>query len=97
MTISDKHHEYAQKVTKTLEKVGIRVHSDLRNEKIGFKIRGHTIARVPYQIIIGDAEVDQVLISVRAAADSQTVVMTLEAFTAQLMAKTTQISTNGGK
>src|SRR5690625_5881625 len=56
LTITDNQAEYAQKVQKTLADKGFRVISDLRNEKIGFKIREHTIQRIPYLLVIGDKE-----------------------------------------
>ena len=54
-----------QKVTEKLQKHGIRAKSDLRNEKIGFKIREHTIRRVPYMLVVGDQEVEAGEVAVR--------------------------------
>lgn len=51
MGITDKHAEYVQKVEKTLLNSGLRVKSDLRNEKIGFKIREHTLQKIPYLLV----------------------------------------------
>jgi threonyl-tRNA synthetase len=65
MNITDKHAEYATQVMLGLEKQGIRVKLDLRNEKIGFKIRDHSMQRVPYQVIIGDKEIEDQGITVR--------------------------------
>jgi threonyl-tRNA synthetase len=65
MNITDKHAEYATQVMLDLEKQGIRVKLDLRNEKIGFKIREHSMKRVPYQVIIGDKELEDQSITVR--------------------------------
>ncbi|GAB6141476.1 threonine--tRNA ligase [Methylosoma difficile] len=65
MTIADRHAEYAKEVLGTFETQGIRVKIDLRNEKIGFKIREHSMLRVPYLLIIGDKELEQRTITVR--------------------------------
>ncbi|WNO07841.1 threonine--tRNA ligase [Teredinibacter sp. KSP-S5-2] len=66
LNITDNQAEYAQKVEKTLKNKGFRVVSDLRNEKIGFKIREHTIQKVPYLLVVGDKEVENGTIAVRA-------------------------------
>ncbi len=58
MVIADRHADYAHQVLKTLESQGVRVKIDLRNEKIGFKIREHSMQRVPYLVIIGDKELE---------------------------------------
>lgn len=65
LTITEKQHEYATKVDAILQKAGIRSNLDLRNEKIGFKIREHTLQKVPYLLIIGDKEVDQDCVTLR--------------------------------
>jgi threonyl-tRNA synthetase len=65
LTISEKQHDYAAKISQILQKKGIRTHFDLRNEKIGFKIREHTLQKVPYLLIIGDKEVEQNLVTLR--------------------------------
>lgn len=66
MPISEKHHDYVQKVCKYLQNLGFRVQFDLRNEKIGFKIREHTLQKIPYLIILGDQECQQEQITVRS-------------------------------
>ena len=65
LIIADRHADYAKEVTQTLEKLGVRVKIDLRNEKIGFKIREHSIQRVPYLLIIGDKELEDQRVTVR--------------------------------
>ena len=80
LPISDKHHEYAQKVNKDLQNLGFRVQFDLRNEKIGFKIREHTLQKIPYLIILGDQESQQGLVTVRSLDGSDLGAMTLERF-----------------
>jgi threonyl-tRNA synthetase len=65
LNITDNQAEYIQQVTKILAKSGIRVQSDLRNEKIGFKIREHTLQKVPYLLVAGDKEVASNAVAVR--------------------------------
>jgi threonyl-tRNA synthetase len=65
LTLADRHADYGLEVLKTLENQGIRAKIDLRNEKIGFKIREHSMQRVPYIIIIGDKELEDKVITVR--------------------------------
>ncbi len=66
MNIASRHEEYAEQVRQKLEKQGYRVKIDLRNEKIGFKIREHSMQRVPYLLIIGDKELENQTIAVRS-------------------------------
>ncbi|MCU7938674.1 MAG: threonine--tRNA ligase [gamma proteobacterium symbiont of Bathyaustriella thionipta] len=65
MGITDKQADYVNDFVKTLQKAGLRVESDLRNEKIGFKIREHTLARIPYILVVGDREIENNTIAVR--------------------------------
>ena len=65
INITDSQAEYAQEVTKSLQNNGFRVICDLRNEKIGFKIRGHSMQRVPYILVVGDKEKESRTVSVR--------------------------------
>jgi len=65
LNISEKQEKYAHQIEKTLKKQGFRVESDLRNEKIGFKIREHTLQRIPYLLVAGDREVETETVSVR--------------------------------
>lgn len=66
MNIASRHEEYAEQIRENLEKQGYRVKIDLRNEKIGFKIREHSMQRVPYLLIIGDKELEDQTIAVRS-------------------------------
>ncbi len=66
MNIASRHEEYAEEVGAELEKQGYRVKIDLRNEKIGFKIREHSMQRIPYLLIIGDKELENQTIAVRS-------------------------------
>jgi threonyl-tRNA synthetase len=65
LTIADRHHEHGQKVIDFLKKHDFRASIDLRNEKIGFKIREHTLHKVPYLVVIGDREVEERCVSLR--------------------------------
>ena len=65
LNITDHQADYAAEITKNLQKDGFRVNLDLRNEKIGFKIREHSIMRVPYLLVVGDREVEQNTVAVR--------------------------------
>tara|TARA_B110000503_G_scaffold44227_1_gene72241 strand:+ start:2202 stop:4172 length:1971 start_codon:yes stop_codon:yes gene_type:complete len=65
MNITDAQGEYAQEVTKSLQNKGFRVICDLRNEKIGFKIRGHSIQRVPYLLVVGEKEKESRTVAIR--------------------------------
>ncbi|WP_367155365.1 threonine--tRNA ligase [Methylomonas sp. HYX-M1] len=65
LNITDKHSEYAQQIRLELEKQGFRAKIDLRNEKIGYKIREHSMQRVPYLLIIGDKELENQTVAVR--------------------------------
>ena len=84
LNITDKQSEYAQKVEDSLKNKGFRVVSDLRNEKIGFKIREHTIQKVPYLLVVGDKEVESQTVAVRARRGEDLGSMDLDAFLAHL-------------
>ncbi len=86
MNITDNQADYVRTVEKALREQGIRVIPDLRNEKIGFKIREHTIQRVPYLLVIGDKEVENQSLAVRTRDGQDLGVMTLEAFIEHLTA-----------
>jgi threonyl-tRNA synthetase len=66
MNITDKQAPYVEKVGKMLKNQGIRAICDLRNEKVGFKIREHTLQRIPYMLVVGDREVDEECVAVRS-------------------------------
>ncbi|MDD0823254.1 threonine--tRNA ligase [Mannheimia sp. AT1] len=65
MNITDSQADYVQQVVKQLSDAGIRVKADLRNEKVGFKVREHTLRRVPYMLVCGDKEIAEGKVSVR--------------------------------
>lgn len=77
MGITDKHAGYVQQLTAKLKAAGIRVVDDLRNEKVGFKIREHTLERVPYLLVAGDREMETESIAVRTREGADLGVMTV--------------------
>ena len=78
INITDSQAEYAQEVTKSLQNNGFRVICDLRNEKIGFKIRGHSMQRVPYILVVGDKEKESRTVAVRTRDGEDLGSMSLE-------------------
>jgi threonyl-tRNA synthetase len=78
LNISRGQAEYVEKVTRELKRCGFRVIQDLRNEKITYKIREHSLQKLPYQIIVGDAEVNANLVSVRIRGGEDLGQMSLE-------------------
>ncbi|HHT7764342.1 threonine--tRNA ligase [Pasteurella multocida] len=80
MNITDSQSDYVQKVVKTLSDAGLRVKSDLRNEKIGFKIREHTLRRVPYMLVCGDKEIEAGKVAVRTRKGADLGTFTIEEF-----------------
>jgi len=82
--ITDRQDAYVKQITETLKNQGFRVEFDLRNEKVGFKIREHTLQRVPYLLVAGDKEVAANLISVRTRSGKDLGTMTAETFTERL-------------
>lgn len=80
MNITDKQANFAQNVVDYLNKAGFRAIADLRNEKIGFKIRERTLAKIPYLLVVGDKEVEAQSVAVRTRDGKDLGVMTLEAF-----------------
>jgi threonyl-tRNA synthetase len=78
INITDSQAEYAKKVTQTMQNEGFRVNSDLRNEKIGFKIRGHSMQRVPYLLVVGDKEIENGTVAVRTRDGEDLGSMTIE-------------------
>jgi threonyl-tRNA synthetase len=87
MDITDRQAEYAEKTAEILQQQGFRVKTDLRNEKIGFKIREHTLARVPYLLVVGDREMEDSSVAVRTCGGEDLGSMTLEELTTKLNAE----------
>ena len=84
LSITDRQDEYVRRITETLKNQGFRVESDLRNEKVGFKIREHTLRRVPYLLVAGDKEVAANLLSVRTRSGKDLGTMVPETFAERL-------------
>ena len=84
MNITDRQDDYARKVADFLKNQGLRVETDLRNEKIGFKIREHTLQRVPYLLVAGDKEVAAELLSVRTRSGKDLGQMSAQTFVERL-------------
>lgn len=80
ITIADDHIEYAKEVRQELQKSGIRVELDDRNEKIGYKIREAQLQKVPYMLVIGDKEVENKAVGVRSRKDGDIGQMSIETF-----------------
>jgi len=80
MNITDNQAEHVQNVKKRLEKAGIRVVADLRNEKIGFKIRERTIQKIPYLLVVGDKEVESDAVAVRTRTGEDMGTLSVDAF-----------------
>ncbi|MBN44908.1 MULTISPECIES: threonine--tRNA ligase [unclassified Methylophaga] len=84
MGITDKQSEYVQQIAQQLKNQGFRADTDLRNEKIGFKIREHTLRRVPYLIVVGDREAQENAVAVRTRKGEDLGAMSLESFVSLL-------------
>jgi threonyl-tRNA synthetase len=84
MNISQAQAEYATQVTQNLRAAGLRVQLDLRNEKITYKIREHSLQKLPYQLILGDKEVAAELVAVRTRSGEDLGQMTLPALLERL-------------
>lgn len=84
LTITDAQADYAREVAKTLQNQGLRVKLDLRNEKITYKIREHSLQKQPYILVVGDKEMAENAVSVRARGNKDLGVMSLEAFALQI-------------
>ena len=90
MSITDRQAAFAEKVAEQLVSRGFRAKADLRNEKIGFKIREHTIQRVPYMLVIGDRELESNSVSVRTRAGEDLGSMSVDALIERLVGETLQ-------
>jgi len=84
LNITDKQAPFCQEIEEKLTKMGFRAAADLRNEKVGFKIREHTILKIPYMLVIGDKEVETQSVTVRTRTGEDLGNMSLDAF-AQLL------------
>jgi threonyl-tRNA synthetase len=84
MGITDKQSDYAQQIVSQLQNQGFRADTDLRNEKIGFKIREHTLRRVPYLIVVGEREAQDNAVAVRTRKGEDLGAMPLDSFVSLL-------------
>ena len=84
LNITDSQADYATEVAKTLQKQGLRTHRDLRNEKITYKIREHSLQKVPYLLVVGDKEKASGAVAVRARGNQDLGVMPLDAFSQRI-------------
>ena len=87
MTITDRSRPWAEEVTRRLETAGVRVEADLRNEKIGYKIREAQSLKIPYMLVIGDKEAEAGQVAVRTRAGGDKGAMPLDAFTETLLSQ----------
>jgi threonyl-tRNA synthetase len=84
MSITDNQADYVEKLAQRLEESDIRVEKDLRNEKIGFKIREAQLQKIPYMIIVGDKEVESQTLGVRKRRSKETWTLDFESFLEEL-------------
>ena len=87
MNVTDRQESYVREVSETLRQAGFRVAADLRNEKITYKIREHSIQKLPYQLVLGDKEVAARTVSARTRAGENLAPVALEAFISRLEAE----------
>ncbi len=95
LNITDRQDERCKEITESLKNQGFRVDLDLRNEKIGFKIRQHTLSRVPYLLVVGDREVEKGTVAVRTRGGEDLGSMDLESFAKQLESDVARRSRTG--
>jgi len=96
LNITDKQADYCEKVVKSLQNKGFRVKADLRNEKIGFKIREHTLQKIPYLLVVGDKEVEAESVAVRDRTGNDLGVMTIDEFSVLLQQDIDQLGRASG-
>ena len=84
LTITDRHRDYASRVAAALRHAGLRVATDLRNEKITYKIREHSLQKLPYQLIVGDKEQEASTVAVRTRGGEDLGSMPLDSLLARL-------------
>ncbi|MCH5278314.1 MAG: threonine--tRNA ligase [Christensenellaceae bacterium] len=85
MAMTDRTHDAVKEIAASLEKRGLRVETDLRNEKIGFKIREAQMQKIPYMLIVGDKEVENDVVAVRSRKDGDLGAMTLDDFASKVL------------
>jgi len=90
MNITDAQADYVRQVSETLQKQGFRVETDLRNEKVGYKIRGRTLEKIPYLVIVGDREVENSQVAVRLRDGTDLGAMSVDDLAARLHTEVAQ-------
>jgi threonyl-tRNA synthetase len=90
MNITDAQADWVDEVRKSLANQGFRVQSDLRNEKIGYKIREHTLQRVPYLLVVGDREKENGMVAVRTRGGEDLGTMSVADFASRLRSESAQ-------
>jgi len=82
--ISENQSDYVQEITEKMKAAGFRVESDLRNEKVGYKVRAHTLQRVPFILVVGEREKEENTVSVRNRAGDNLGTKTVEEWIAEM-------------
>ena len=95
LNITDKQADYAHEVVQRLKGSGVRVMSDLRNEKVGFKIREHTLQAIPYMLVVGDREMANGEVAVRTLRGEDLGTMSIDDFAAHVQHKVVEMSQEG--
>jgi threonyl-tRNA synthetase len=90
--ITDAQADYAEKIAKSLVSAGFRAASDLRNEKIGYKIREHTLQKIPYVVVVGNREVEMEQVAVRTRSGDDLGSMSLAEFMDRLQAESKRLA-----
>lgn len=85
LTIADRHNDYADKIEEKLERKGVRVEVDSREEKMGYKIREAQLQKVPYMLVVGDKELEEEKVSVRSREDGDLGQMSVDEFIAKIV------------
>ena len=85
--ITDRQHDYARELKEKLDAAGIRVEADYRSEKMGYKIREAQLKKIPYMLVVGDKEMENGQVAVRARKEEKGGVMSVEDFIAQIRAE----------
>lgn len=92
LPISEKYNEYAEKLCKYFDTVGVRAHVDSRNEKIGRKIRDNEMKRIPYLLIVGEQEANNGTVAMRQQGGGEQKVMTYQEFAEKINAEVAEMT-----
>ena len=94
LPLSEKYNEYAQSVLRTFTEQGVRGSIDLRNEKLGRKIRDNELKRIPYMVIVGEKEAAEGLVSMRQQGGGEQATMTIQQFIDKINAEVAEQTKN---